>query len=116
MRLRPPALHRAPFRRQTTWTAPEDLRLGEFARSARSRSCGFDLRRSIAHRFGVRTRGPHRRICAWASSLAPLAHRTHDLDAGDAVLAAVGPAVGDRGLGLAVEPFEHPFDHAGVDG
>ena len=33
----------------------------------------------------------------------------------DAVLVAAGPALGDLGLGLAVEPFEHALHHAGVD-
>ena len=36
-------------------------------------------------------------------------------DAGDAVVVAVRTALLDGGLGLAVEPFEHSLDHAGVD-
>ena len=51
------------------------------------------------------------RPTAIASSGA-LPTRSH---ASDAVLIAAGPALGDRGIGLAVETFEHPFHHAGVD-
>ncbi len=36
-------------------------------------------------------------------------------DTRDAVHVAAGPALGDRRLRLAVQPFEHPANHSGVD-